>query len=205
MGELIRGDVAAEVAAEFPGLEVVSTDVALRSAKTPLGLAAELAAAADRIDGAGAAHASIGTVPAATRALLRQLGMDPERVPCTVDAVIRRRLMEGGFRPSGVVTDALTLTVLELGIPLVALDASAVEGPVGIARAASGSARWSEGDLILEDQAQPVARLFAEPFPEFLPDRRTTTVRIVAIAVPGVEPEFAELALQRAQDLLEAS
>jgi len=203
--ELIRGEVASEVAAEFPGLEVVSTVGALRSTKTPTGLAAELAAAADRIDGAGAAHAAIGTVPAATRALLRQLGMDPERVPCTVDAVIRRRLMEGGFRPAGVVADALTLAVLELGIPLVALDGSAVEGAVGIARAKGGSSQWSEGNLLLEDQVRPVARLFAEPFADLLPDRRATTVRVVAVAVPGVESEFAALALERVHDLLEAS
>lgn len=198
----VRGEVDRLLLEEFPGLSVSSIAVATGPAPTPRGLLAELSIAADRINGRIAARAATGTVPAAYRALIRQLGVDPESVAGTAEAVMRRRLLEGGFREAGLLEDALALCLLEFGVPIAAFDGSAVGIPVDLIRASESGPFLAEGDIVLASGGVPVARLFGAQLPGFAPDRRSRTVTFVAAGAPGVAVELPGLALERLADLI---
>ena len=85
-------------------------------------------------------------VPAAYRVFFRHAGMDPDDRRPPSEAAAMRRLMEGGFVSRSWLEDALLLAVLETGVPVWALDAERVDGPLGI-RVAGASERLGEGEL----------------------------------------------------------
>ena len=199
------GEVDPEVLAEFPGLSVVSVGATLPNSKTPRGLAEQLDFIANRIRGATAVRSSTESVAAAYRGFVRQLGMDPERVLGTVEAVTIRRLIEGGFASAGLAADAAALATIEFGVPLTILDAANVNGPIDILKAVDSSGFHAVGDLVLADCQQPVSRIFGEPFPEFRAGKRVKAVRLVAIAIQGVEPGLVRAALERSSELISDS
>jgi len=194
MSEILAGAVSPEVESEFPGIGVRFCFVAGGPSKTPAGLSQELDLAADRITGAQAVRVAAEPVAALYRALRAQLGMDPSVGEGTAEDVIRRRLLEGGFRPSGIPADAITLATLETGIPLWAF---------GVSKALSGPriSLWSDpstGVVELRSDDLRMATLFGEPHPEFEVTRKSEQMCLVALVAPGVVPEIVELALERA-------
>jgi DNA/RNA-binding domain of Phe-tRNA-synthetase-like protein len=200
--EVSEGVVDEVVAAEFPGLSIHWVDVQCGVGKTPAGLADELALAGQRMRGATIVMASTGTIAAAYRSFARQLGMDPAAVSGSAEAVAMRRLLSGGFLPTGVPNDAATLATLEFGPPITVFDAGLLHGGLRIDRATVGGQQHAAGDLVLADQQQEVGRLFAEPFAQFQSSRKTKALRFAALGPPEIEPSVCRSALQRAAELM---
>ena len=85
-------------------------------------------------------------VPAAYRVFFRHVGLDPD-VDAHAGRGGRRRAPDARrLRPRSRLDDALLVALVETGVPLWALDADRLDGPLGIAHRAapaSGSARAS--------------------------------------------------------------
>ncbi len=139
------GWVSERLREEFPGLGLTLCDVPLerRLGRSPKGVRERLALLADRFRGADAMVLRQRPVPHAYRVFFRHVGIDPDVTRVPVEAAALRRLVQGGFPSQGLLQDALTIALMETGVPLWALDAEAVDGRLGPAperraRAAGG-------------------------------------------------------------------
>ena len=126
----------------------------------------------------------------------RHVGLEPDEVRTPVEAQILRRMVEGGLRPRDLVSDALTVAVLETGVGVWAFDAAALVGAPAIAEEEDG------GRLVLADEQGPLAPLFGDPQPRAAVTKATRRVALVAVAVPGVADVYVEEALWIASDIL---
>jgi DNA/RNA-binding domain of Phe-tRNA-synthetase-like protein len=192
--EIRRGLVAPTVAAEHPGLWLAWTEVETVPGRTPAALHERLRRMADRMHGAEAIAMRRREVPHAYRVFFRHVGLDPDVDRTPVEAVVLRRMSEGGLRPRGLIADALTVAVLETGVGVQAFDAAAVVGAPRIGEAG--------GRLVLADEQGPLAVLFGEPEPRAAPTKATRRLALLAVAVPGVADLFVHEALWTAWDIL---
>ena len=118
---------------------------------------------ADRFRGAEAIALRTRPVPAAYRALFRQLGLDPDVTRTPVEALAVERLLRGGLPSRGLPEDALALATLETGVPVWACDAAHVDAGLEL------RPEPPDGRLVLADAAGPVAVLFSAPLPARAP------------------------------------
>jgi len=188
------------VTAPYPGLRLAWTDVEAAPARTPRELRDRLRAAADRIRGPDAIELRRRDVPHAYRVFFRHIGIEPDEVPTPVEAIVRRRLRQGGLPPQGLVEDALTVAVLETGVALWAFDAERVEGDLHLRPATPGEDGPER--LVIADAAGPVAVLFEPPAGRAAVTRATRRIALVAVAVPGVPDLSVQEALWTAWDIL---
>ena len=195
--EVRHGLVAAEIAAEHPGLWLAWTDVAAAPARTPPELRDRLRSLADRMRGAQAIALRSRDIPHAYRVFFRHVGLDPDVVRTPVEAVAVRRMAEGGLRPRGLVDDALTIAVLETGVGVRAFDADRVVGAPALRLDAGGA-------IVLADEEGPLAALFGDPAERAAVTKATRRIALVAVAVPHVPDVFVEEALWTAWDILRA-
>jgi DNA/RNA-binding domain of Phe-tRNA-synthetase-like protein len=188
-----RGLVSEAVAAEHPGLWLAWTEVEASPAPTPRELRDRLRRMADRMTGAQAIVMRQREVPHAHRVFFRHIGLDPDVVRTPIEALVLRRMSEGGLRPQGLIADALNVAVLETGVGVWAFD--------GLA----GAPRIEEdgGRLVLADDGGRLAPLFGEP-ERCGVSKTTRRLALVAIAVPGVADLFVHEALWTAADILGA-
>jgi DNA/RNA-binding domain of Phe-tRNA-synthetase-like protein len=195
--------VARELAAEFPGLDLLGRRVDAAPRRSPAPVRAQLDDLSNRWRGPQAIALRAQPVAQAHRIFFRHVGIDPDvhRVP--QEAAVVRRLLDGGFRSHGLPADALTLAVMETGVGVWALDAERVSGPLEL-RAGGGedSGDGGDGTLVVADRDGIVAPLFHEPPRERAPSRSTRTLLLYAVRVPGVPPLFAQEALDLAVELL---
>jgi DNA/RNA-binding domain of Phe-tRNA-synthetase-like protein len=189
--EIRRGLVADDVAAEHPGLWLAWTEVDAAPAPTPRELRDRLRRMADRMTGAEAIAMRQREVPHAHRVFFRHIGLDPDVVRTPVEALVLRRMTEGGLRPQGLIADALNVAVLETGVGVWAFD-----GIVGAPRI-----EQVDGRLALADENGRLAVLFGEP-ERAVPGKATRHLSLVAIAVPGVADLYVQEALWTAWDIL---
>ena len=92
----------------------------------------------DRFRGAQAIELRRQPVPHAYRVFFRHIGLDPDEHRTPVEALALERLKAGGFASRSVLDDALTIAVMETGVPVWALDAGRVEGELGLRPARRG-------------------------------------------------------------------
>ena len=209
--ELTEGWIDSDLRAELPGLRLVSTPAPAPRGRSPRALRRRLSALADRYYGARALSVRREPVPAAYRAFFRQVGIDPDAHRPPSEAAAMRRLVEGGFVSRSWLEDALLLAVLETGVPVWALDAGRVDGPLGIRPARAGE-RLGEGELapdlrpgrvVVADAARPVAELFADAVAiSHAPGKRTVGLLLFALAVDGVPELHVEEAMFVCADAL---
>jgi DNA/RNA-binding domain of Phe-tRNA-synthetase-like protein len=147
---------------------------------------------ADRMTGAQAIAMRGREVPHAHRVFFRHIGLDPDVDRTPVEALVLRRMSEGGLGPQGLIADALNVAVLETGVGVWAFDGLA--GAPRIEQAA-------DGRLVLADDNGRLAVLFGDPERSAV-SRDTRRVTLVAIAVPGVADLFVHEALWTAWDIL---
>jgi phenylalanyl-tRNA synthetase beta subunit len=107
------------------------------------------------------------------------------------------RLRAGAFKPNNHLEDAITIAVMETGVPVWALDAEFVDGPLGVRPAVEGEpvARipTPADRLVVADSAKPVAMLYGDlGFPA---TKRTDRVRLFTVQVAGVPMIHVEEAL----------
>jgi DNA/RNA-binding domain of Phe-tRNA-synthetase-like protein len=191
------GLVAPDLAAEHPGLWLAWTEVVAAPGPTPPELQARLRAMADRMRGADAIALRRREVPHAHRVFFRHVGLDTDVVRTPVEAIVVRRMSQGGLQPQGVIADALTVATLETGVGVWAFDAAALVGALGL--------REAGGRLVIADEDGPVAVLFGEPGVRAAVTKATRRIALVAVAVPGVPDVFVHEALWTAWDILRSA
>ena len=103
--------------------------------------------------------------------------------------------------------DALTIAIAETGVPLVALDAERVDGPLGLRLARSGEALGggrplSSRQLVVADSARPVAIVLGEVGEDAGVTPETGRMILCALGVKGVPRISLEEALWCAAETL---
>jgi DNA/RNA-binding domain of Phe-tRNA-synthetase-like protein len=216
--ELVQGWCAREVEQELPGLRLLSTDVTVgrRGSLTggsPADLLARLREKSNRFRGANAIAMRREPVPSAYRVFFRHIGLDPEALPTPIEAAVRERMMQGGFLSGGLLEDVLLIALLDTSVPVWALDADRIEGPLGIRASVEGerlgrggdAPELTEGRLVVADAATPLAVLFGELAPAHAPRARSPRLALFALQVAGVPELYVEEALWNARAALQAS
>ena len=203
MTEPAPGWVTPEVAQEFPELRLVSLEVDARPGRSPRGVRERLRRLSDGFRGPQAVMMRQQPIPWAYRVFFRHIGLDPDADRTPVEAMALDRLLHGGFKSRNVIDDALTIAVVETGVPVWALDAAALSGPLGIRGAREREplgrdehAPWlPAGRLVVADDEGPAAVLFGDVAGSHLPTSRTTRLTLFAVQVAGVPSIHVEEAL----------
>jgi DNA/RNA-binding domain of Phe-tRNA-synthetase-like protein len=191
---LEQGWVERELALEFPDLRVVSVTVPAPPHRSPSPLRERLRNLTDRFHGARAVNLRREHVPAAYRVFFHHIGLDPDVHRTPVEAAALDRLLKGEFASRGPLDDALLVALVETGVPVWAVDAARLDGPLGL--------RAEHERLVVADAAGPIAPLFGDIAASHLPGRDTTHLRLFAVAVPGVPALHVEEALLGCADAL---
>ncbi len=208
------GHVAEELRAELPGLGIVSVELpAPRSRRSPKGVREQLDLLSVRFRGADALALRQRPVPHAYRVCFRHVGLDPDVTRTPVEAAAIERLVQGGFVSRGPLDDALTIALVESGVPLWALDADTVHGDLWLRLARRGERLGGEpdgpslpdGQIVVADSHAPLAPLFGEPAARHAVARRTTRLLLFALCVDGVPRLHVEEALWRCAETLAAA
>ena len=205
--------IAPEVAEEFAELRLHELTLDARSGSSPLELRERLRVLSDRFRGAQAVVMRQQPVPWAYRVFFRHIGLDPDVDRTPVEALALERLKTGGFKSRSLLDDALTIAVMETGVPVWALDAERVEGEVGIRPAQRGE-RFGEGEyasdipagrLLLADDAGPVGVLFGALVPRRGVTPATSRMTLLSVQVAGVPDIHVEEALWTVSEILSSA
>ena len=191
------GRIAPAVAAEFPELALWRLDVDALSGRSPDDVRDRLRHLANRFRGAEAVLMRTRPIPHAYRVFFRHIGLDPDAQRTPVEQRALERLMHGGFRSAGIVEDALTIAIMETGVPVWALDAARLNGDLEVREEATG------GRLVVADDRGTVALLFGEPVPEHAVTKDTRRVALFSIQVANVPSIHVGEALWMAAEILE--
>jgi DNA/RNA-binding domain of Phe-tRNA-synthetase-like protein len=205
--DLIAGFVEPELAAEFPDLGVAYAVVDAVPGRSPEEVRRRLRLASDRFTGPKAVAMRQQAIPWAYRVFFRHIGIDPDEQRTPIEAIAVERMRAGAFASKGNVEDALLLATLETSVPVVAFDAAAVDGRVGLRLARQGEdlgeyRPLGSGQLVIADEQRPLAVLFADVSEEAAVGRATRRVVLAAIRVKGVPPVSVEEALWTAVETL---
>ncbi len=211
-----EGPCAPEVREAFPELRLLLAQTAPApegwlSGPSPPGVRERLRALSNRWSGAQAVMVRRQPIPAAYRVFFRHIGLDPDVQRTPLEQAILGRLIDGGFRSQGLLHDVLLLALVDTSVPVWALDADALHGPLRVRLSRDGEPLGAAGDgpalsggqLILADSSAAVAVLFGEPSPLHMPTTRARRVTLFALQVSGVPAMHVEEALWSAHTRLE--
>ena len=201
-----------EVAAEFPELRLHELTLDARSGASPPELRERLRVLSDRFRGPQAVALRQQPVPWAYRVFFRHIGLDPDEHRTPVEALALERLKTGGFASRSVLDDALTIAVMETGVPVWALDAARVQGELGLRPARRGERLGAgeyasgipAGRLVVADDGGPVGVLFGALAPARGVGPATTRMTLLALQVAAVPDIHVEEALWTVSDILGA-
>jgi DNA/RNA-binding domain of Phe-tRNA-synthetase-like protein len=202
--------VAPELADELPGLGLVALELDAAPGRSPAGVRERLRALSSRFRGAHAVQMRRAAVPHAYRVFFRHVGLDPDEVRPPGEAAAVDRLLAGEFPSRNRLDDALLVALVETGVPVWALDADRVEGPLELRLAmpgealgrAAGAAPVPGGRIVVADGIGPLTLLFGDPAPGHGVTRATRRMRLFTVAVPHVPAIHVEEALATAVDVL---
>lgn len=206
------GAVAAELREELPGLGLVSLELpAPTASRSPKGVREHLDVLSQRFHGADALALRQRPIPHAYRVAFRHVGLDPDITRTPIEAAAIDRLVDGGFVSRGLLEDALTIALVETGVPLWALDAAAVRPPLTLrlttdAERLAGDAEGASlpgGRIVVADARAPLAPLFGDPAPACAATRRSTRLLLYALHVDGVPRLHVEEALWQCAEVLD--
>ena len=198
---LVEGEVAPELAEEWPGLRLASMTFGFVPGKSPPELRERLRLLSDRFRGPQAIALRQQPIPQAYRIFFRHIGLEPDERRVPVEALALERMKHGGFRSRNRLDDAITIAVMETGVPVWALDAAAVEGGLRL-RAAEPGEEVPRGRLVVASGARPLAVLFDAPGAAAGVTERTREMVLFSVAVPGVPPIHVEEALWTVWDIV---
>lgn len=198
------GFVEPRVSAEFPGLRLAWISVPARRHGSPRAVLTRLKSLSNRYRGASVVAMRTQPIPSAYRTFFRQIGLDPDvtRIPSEQAAVIR--LLQGQFRSSNLIDDALLIGLIETGVPIWALDADRVDpGGLGIRTSVGGDHlgttklgdHLAPGRLVVADAGCVHALLFDEVAPGHGVSASSDRIVLFAVAVDGVPAIHIEEAL----------
>ena len=198
---LVEGEVAGELAQEWPGLRLASMTFPFAPGPSPPELKQRLRLLSDRFRGPQAIALRQQPIPQAYRIFFRHIGLEPDERRIPVEALALERMKHGGFRSRNALDDAITIAVMETNVPVWALDAAAVEGGLRL-RAAEPGEPVPRGRLVVACAARPLAVLFDDPGPDAGVTERTREMVLFSVAVPGVPPIHVEEALWTVWDMV---
>lgn len=207
-----QGWVDETLRAELPGLGLVTLELpAPRLRRSPRGVREHLDALASRFRGADALALRQRPVPHAYRVCFRHVGLDPDVTRVPAEAAALERLLRGGFVSRGLLDDALTIAVVETGVPLWALDAGAIDGSLGLRLSRAGeplgrapdATTLPAGRIVVADEGAALAPLFGELAPDLAVTRRTTALLLLAVRVAGVSAVEIDEALWACAEALD--
>jgi DNA/RNA-binding domain of Phe-tRNA-synthetase-like protein len=203
--EPVRGWCEREVQQELPGLGLMCTTIELASRRSLTGsspppVLARLRELSNRWRGARAVNVRQEPIPAAYRVFFRHIGLDPDVTRTPIEAAVLERMLEGGFLSEGLLADILTIGLIDTAVPVWALDADTVDGPLGIRVTRSGErlGRGQEGPslgggrLVVADADSPLAILFGQLAQGHEPSSHTRRLSLFAVQVAGVPALHAE-------------
>jgi DNA/RNA-binding domain of Phe-tRNA-synthetase-like protein len=210
------GWVSAEVAQELPGLRVLSREVAVArqtplTGRSPPEIESRMREMSSRFRGARAISLRREAIPAAYRVFFRHIGLDPDVARPPIEAAVLERMLRGAFLTGGLLDDVLLIALLDTSVPVWALDADSVHGPLGIRTSREAEAlgrspdppRLPEGRLVVADSHAALAILFEAVTAPHAAGPKTSRLVLFAIQVEGVPTLFAEEALWSCASALE--
>jgi DNA/RNA-binding domain of Phe-tRNA-synthetase-like protein len=213
----VSGWCAREVEQELPGLRLLSCEVQVArkgplNGVSPADIQARLRELSNRFRGPTAVAVRREPVPSAYRIFFRHIGLDPEVMRTPIEAAVLERMINGGFLSEGLLRDVLLIALLDTAVPVWALDAADLDGPLGIRASEEGerlgrtgaAPKLPAGRLVIADASVPLAVLFAELAPGHAPKARARRLMLFAVQVAGVPELYAEEALWGARASLEA-
>jgi DNA/RNA-binding domain of Phe-tRNA-synthetase-like protein len=203
--EPLRGWCEREVQQELPGLGLMCTTIEFAprrslTGSSPPAVLARLRELSNRWRGARAVNVRQEPIPAAYRVFFRHIGLDPDVTRTPIEAAVLERMLEGGFLSEGLLADILTIGLIDTAVPVWALDADTVNGPLGIRVTRSGERlgrgpggpSLGGGRLVVADADSPLAILFGQLAPDHEPSPQTRRLSLFAVQVAGVPALHAE-------------
>jgi len=210
------GWCAREVEEDLPELRVVLTEVPVGNRvpvtiDSPKEIRDRLRDMSNRFRGARAVGIRREPVPAAYRVFFRQIGLDPDVVRTPIEAAVLERMLRGGFPSGGLLRDVLLIALIDTGVPVWAVDAESVDGPLGIRPSREGELLGEDpnvpalpaGRLVIADASTALGILFGRLAPQYQAASATRRLMLFAVQVAGVPRLFVEEALWTCRAALE--
>jgi DNA/RNA-binding domain of Phe-tRNA-synthetase-like protein len=212
-----HGWCAREVEEDLPELRVLLTEVPVGGIRAPLTadspkeIRDRLRHMSNRFRGARAVGIRREPVPAAYRVFFRQIGLDPDIVRTPIEAAVLERMLRGGFPSGGLLRDVLLIALIDTGVPVWAVDAESVDGPLGIRPSREGELLGEDpsapalpaGRLVIADASKALGVLFGRLAPQYEVARATRRLMLFTVQVAGVPGLFVEEALWTCHAALE--
>ncbi|UTI65415.1 hypothetical protein NBH00_04180 [Paraconexibacter antarcticus] len=176
--------VAEAVRADFPQLRLWAGWVAVPPGrKSSPGLLDRLADVDDRARGLPTGRLRTDPVAASYRAFARQIGLDPDAERNPLEQLAIERLRVGRLPSGGPLADAMTVAMLETGVPLWAVASERATGWLSVDAD-------DEGRLVIAENGRPLVPLMASPGEELRPPihRRTPSTAVVYALQVGKVP-----------------
>lgn len=208
---LTRGWVDPELAAEFPQLGLFSLEVEAVPGRSPGEVKERLAQLSSRYTAGKAVNLRQQPVPWAYRVFFRQVGIDPDEHRTPAEELALRRMEHGSFRSRSLLDDAITIAVVETGVPVVAFDADRLEGEIGLRLAAEREDLGGDGrplssrQLVVADERRSLAVLFGDIAEGRGVAPETRRIVLSAIQVKGVPDVSVEEALWTVAEIVTGS
>ena len=208
--ETSRGAVDPALAEEHPGLYLRWVEVDHGSGRSPRALKRRLAELSDRFAGPQAVTFRTKPIPYAYRVFYRHIGLDPDEQPTPPEQAVLDRMLKGGFVSRNLLDDALTIAMIESGVPVLAFDADRVEGGIAVRPSHAGEGlegrpgALPEGTLVLADEIRPLALLFGALASGRGVSPSTRRTALVVVGVAGVPEIAVEEALWIASEIVAA-
>ena len=208
--ETSRGAVDPALAEEHPGLYLRWVEVDHGSGRSPRELKRRLAELSDRFAGPQAVTFRTKPIPYAYRVFYRHIGLDPDEQPTPPEQAVLDRMLKGGFVSRNLLDDALTIAMIESGVPVLALDADRIEGGIAVRPSHAGEGlegrpgALPEGTLVLADEIRPLALLFGALASGRGVSPSTRRTALVVVGVAGVPEIAVEEALWIASEIVAA-
>lgn len=205
------GPVAAALLDELPGLQLRHLAVGRGSGRSSAGLRQRLKLLSDRFAGAQAIALRSKPIPAAYRVFYRHIGLDPDEQRPAAEQLALERMLKGRFESKNLLDDALTVAIVESGVPVRAYDADRLAAPPGIRPSEAGEglegrpAELPVGTLLVADRERPLSLLFGAVAAGRGVSDATSRITLVAIGVAGVPDIAIEEALWLAADAIETA
>jgi DNA/RNA-binding domain of Phe-tRNA-synthetase-like protein len=214
--DLELGWRAPEVQEELPELRLLLSEVHVArrqplTGASPPEIEERMRELSSRIRGARAVAIRREAVPAAYRVFFRHIGLDPDVVRTPIEAAVLERMLRGAFLTGGLLEDVLLIALLDTSVPVWALDADTLDGPLGIRTSRDGEPlgrsadppRLPAGRLVVADSSAALAVLFGELAGAHAPGAGARRLKLFAVQVAGVPTLFAEEALWSCRAALE--
>ena len=206
-----RGWMEPALREEFTGLALVVAEVEAQSQRSPRGVKDRLRHLSDITHGARALAQRREPIASSYRVFFRQIGIDPENFRPPAEAAMLERMRAGRFKSRNTLDDALTVAIVETGVPVRAFDCDRVQGDVGLRisheeeRLGGDGLELPEGTIVIADKEHALALVFGDTAPGrgVAPD--TQRMLLCAIQVPGVPDISVEEALWICSDILTSS